>query len=142
MANLFDGEGKIDAFLQIISESQLLDESQFQRLLEAVEDSEKTLTPTIILHKLKRARWLSQWQSDQLLQGDPFCFVLGQYKLLDFLGKGAMGNVYLAEHHYMHRRAAIKVVHEHLAGIQNIITNFFHESEAIAALDHPNIVRA
>jgi eukaryotic-like serine/threonine-protein kinase len=53
-----------------------------------------------------------------------------------------MGQVYLAEHIHLHRRVAIKVLPAKLASDQSGVQRFYREARAVAALDHPNVVRA
>src|SRR5262249_29391727 len=63
----------------------------------------------------------------------------GNYHLLRLLGAGAFASVYLGEHQYLERPAAIKVLH-----VQMEPTNhkaFLREARTIARLDHPHIVR-
>lgn len=91
------------------------------------------------LEVLVRAGKLTQWQAEQLRKGRS-SFLLGRYRLLREIGRGGMGQVYLAEHLTMERRVAIKVVSASLP--EKAIDLFLNEVRAIAALDHPNIVHA
>src|SRR5207244_7049307 len=56
------------------------------------------------------------------------------------LGEGGMGTVYLAVHPTIGRKAAVKVLHEHLARDPDIVTRFFNEARAANAIHHPGIV--
>src|SRR5579884_4109945 len=86
---------------------------------------------------------LTKFQADQVLQGKARGFVLGgKYKLLEHLGAGGMGTVYLCEHTTMRRRVAIKVLPVAKARDDSYLERFYREARAVAALDHPNIVRA
>ncbi|MBA4182304.1 MAG: hypothetical protein C0506_17110, partial [Anaerolinea sp.] len=65
----------------------------------------------------------------------------GRYRLLDQLGSGGMGDVYLAEHTVMRHWVALKVLPSARAAGASI--ELFHrEARAVASLNHPNIVRA
>jgi eukaryotic-like serine/threonine-protein kinase len=68
--------------------------------------------------------------------------LLGEYLLLEQIGKGGMGLVYRAEHRTMNRQVAIKVLNTSLAGNESFIEQFFAEIRAAAKLMHPNIVTA
>lgn len=86
---------------------------------------------------------LTQFQAQLLMQGKWKNFFLGsKYKVMDQLGAGGMGTVFLCEHRYMRRRVAIKILPPEKNHSQHTIDRFYREAQAIARLDHPNIVRA
>ena len=85
---------------------------------------------------------LTKFQAQQLLAGRHKGFRLGQYAVLDLLGRGGMGAVYLAEHLDLHRKVAIKVLAAGKGDDQRLAAErFMREARSVAALDHPNIVR-
>src|SRR5229473_2312137 len=85
---------------------------------------------------------LTHFQAEQFLQGRWRRFTIGKYKVMEKLGSGGMGNVYLCEHKFMRRRAAVKVLPAAKAEDPSSLERFYREARAVAALDHPNIVRA
>ena len=87
------------------------------------------------------AGMLTQWQSDNLLNGKHKGFRLANYRLKRKLGRGGMSTVYLAEHALMKREAAIKVLPRKRVEDSSYLARFHREAQAAAALDHPNIVR-
>jgi Tol biopolymer transport system component/predicted Ser/Thr protein kinase len=65
---------------------------------------------------------------------------LGHYRIVQLLGKGGMGEVYVAEDTKLNRQVALKVLPSELAGNAERRTRFEREAQAVAALNHPNIV--
>ncbi len=63
------------------------------------------------------------------------------YKIISLIGDGGMGTVYLAEHVKLSRKAAIKMLHPHLASNEAIRMRFENEAKTMSDLLHPNIVR-
>jgi serine/threonine-protein kinase len=66
---------------------------------------------------------------------------LGDYRLLRRLGRGGMGEVYLAEQESLRRQVALKVLHRNLATDASYVRRFTHEAQAAAKLAHANIVQ-
>ena len=64
---------------------------------------------------------------------------LGHYNIVRELGKGGMGEVYLAEDTRLKREVAIKVLPESLSNDPERLKRFRREAEAAATLKHPNI---
>ena len=64
---------------------------------------------------------------------------LGHYRILHALGKGGMGEVYLAEDSRLDRQVAIKVLPERLRDNPERLARFRREAKAAASLTHPNI---
>src|SRR5579875_63912 len=64
---------------------------------------------------------------------------IGNYHLVNVLGKGGFAQVYLGLHCYLKTPAAIKVLHTHLDLADQ--QRFLQEAQLIARLDHPHIVR-
>ncbi|MCA9013019.1 MAG: protein kinase [Planctomycetaceae bacterium] len=67
---------------------------------------------------------------------------LGQYDLLEEVGRGGMGVVYKARHRKLNRLVALKLLPPSLTNDAGMLERFEHEMRAIGSLDHPNIVRA
>jgi serine/threonine-protein kinase len=65
---------------------------------------------------------------------------LGHYNVLERLGRGGMGEVYVAEDTKLSRKVALKVLPPHMAQNDELRQRFEREAKAIAALNHPNIV--
>jgi eukaryotic-like serine/threonine-protein kinase len=66
--------------------------------------------------------------------------VVGHYTIIEPLGKGGMGEVFVAEDTRLNRRVALKVLPEILASDPAARQRFEREAQAVAALNHPGIV--
>ena len=64
---------------------------------------------------------------------------LDHYEIRSLLGKGGMGEVYLAEDMRLHRKVALKVLPAAVASDQDRMRRFEQEAAAAAALNHPHI---
>jgi eukaryotic-like serine/threonine-protein kinase len=65
---------------------------------------------------------------------------VGNYFLLDILGRGGMGTVYSGEHVYIGKKVAVKVLHQRFARYDEAIQRFLREARAASSINHPNIV--
>ena len=134
----------IDKFVDLVRKSGLVEEDRLNSVREEISpeptsdggDSDK-LAKALVERNL-----LTPWQCERLQEGRHRGFILGKYKLLGLLGTGGMSSVYLAEHMLMQRRVAIKVLPRHKVGDSSYLARFRREAQAVAALDHRNIVRA
>jgi serine/threonine protein kinase/tetratricopeptide (TPR) repeat protein len=65
---------------------------------------------------------------------------LGHYLVLEKLGSGGMGDVYVAEDTTLNRRVALKFIRSGVADARESRGRILREARAAAALNHPNIV--
>ena len=79
----------------------------------------------------------SQGSADVLPQGQ----IIGNYKILQLIDEGGMGQVYMAEQQQgVRRRVALKLIHNQ-RNSKNFVVRFEAERQALTRLDHPNIAR-
>jgi serine/threonine-protein kinase len=126
-------------FLAYLRQSGLLGEDQLGRLARRYPDrgSGRSLARALVEDGI-----LTRFQAERLLAGRTAGFVLGQYRILEQIGRGGMGRVYRAEHRTMKRIVALKVLAAKLLQTERAVELFLHEVRAVAQLVHPNVVTA
>ena len=65
---------------------------------------------------------------------------LAHFRIIDLLGAGGMGEVYLTEDERLQRKVALKLLPPGLSGDAERVRRFEQEARAASALNHPNIV--
>lgn len=126
-------------FLEWVRRSGVIPTDLFDAWLATAQ----TLGVPDAVARLVAANLLTGYQARQILQGKSRRLLLkGKYRVLDELGSGATGAVLLAEHVKMRKRVAIKVLPVRKAGDPVTLARFRREATALAALDHPNVIRA
>lgn len=134
----------VDSFLELVRRSGLVDNSQLERtlsVLDAEHTGETVADSRVMAKRLVDAGLLTDWQTQNLLEGRYKRFFLGKHKLLKHIGTGGMSSVYLAEHVMLRRREAIKVLPQQRVEDSSYLDRFLLEAQAAAKLEHPNIVR-
>nr|WP_255498935.1 MULTISPECIES: Stk1 family PASTA domain-containing Ser/Thr kinase [unclassified Leucobacter] len=63
-----------------------------------------------------------------------------RYTILSRIARGGMAMVYLADDIRLHRKVAVKVMHQHLSEDENFTKRFDREARSAAQLSHPNLV--
>jgi serine/threonine protein kinase len=129
-----------EKLLELVRQSSLVEPATLDEYLK--EHPELPANPNKAAGKLVKDGLLTTYQASQLLAGRHKGFLLGAYKVLEPLGTGGMGAVYLCEQVQLRRRVAVKVMSPKRAPDQSCLQRFYREARAVAALDHPNIVRA
>src|SRR4051812_1186662 len=123
---------KAESFASVLEQSDVLVDEQLataKSLLAGITDS-KTAAKKLIEKGL-----LTRWQASQLLAGKTELH-LGKYRLLDRLGQGGMGSVFLAEHKTMRRLVAIKTLPHDATEKSAAAERLREEARAISSLDH------
>lgn len=133
----------VTVFLDLVRKSGVVDPKRLDEHLEKLR-ADKPLPDDVgqVAGYLVRDGLLTHFQAEQVLLGKWRRFTIGKYKVLERLGIGGMGSVYLCEHKFMRRPVAVKVLPANKADDPASLDRFYREARAVAALDHPNIVRA
>jgi len=66
--------------------------------------------------------------------------ILGSYRLLQQIGAGGMGRVFVAEHIRLGRKVAVKILRPEYSGNQEAVKRFFAEARAVNRINHENII--
>lgn len=66
--------------------------------------------------------------------------ILGHYRILQLIGQGGMGDVYLAEDNTLGRKVALKLLPLRLSATKTALARFWLEARSASALNHPNIM--
>jgi len=132
----------IDDFVELIRKSQLIEPEKVDAIVAGLDDSPPA--PRVFADSLVRRGLLTPFQAGLLLAGKWRGFQIsgGKYRLLQLLGVGGMGKVYLCEHVRMKRLVALKFLPADHLRDRSALERFNREAVAAAALNHPNIVRA
>jgi response regulator RpfG family c-di-GMP phosphodiesterase len=99
-------------------------------------------TDAQIAEALVEAGLMTKYQVERVLTGQTHALVLGSYRVLQQLGSGGMGVVYLAEHRLLKRRAAVKVLPLDDECPYALRERFYAEMKIVAELHHENVVTA
>src|SRR5262249_10338967 len=130
-------------FLTLVHKSGIVDDKRFAAYLERDRPTDPLPSePKQLAERLVRDGLITHFQAEQFLQGKWRRFTIGNYKVLERIGSGGMGSVVLCDTKFMKRRAAVKVLPSAQSNDPAAIERFYREARAVAALDHPNIVRA
>ena len=70
----------------------------------------------------------------------PTSEMVSHYRLLEPLGRGAMGEVWLAEDTQLPRKVAVKLLPRHMAEDADAVARLLREAQAAASVDHPGVV--
>jgi eukaryotic-like serine/threonine-protein kinase len=65
---------------------------------------------------------------------------LANYRIVSLLGRGGMGEVYLAQDTRLGRKVALKLLPSQFAGDKRRVLRFEQEARAVSTLNHPNII--
>jgi serine/threonine protein kinase len=136
-------EPKASRFYQAALQSGLIDEAGLVECFAQIPLEKQT--PDAIDRRLARATIssgrLTLWQAQQILGGRSSGFKIDKYVLLDLLGRGGMGRVYLARDLRLNRLVALKVLSQERMNNPRAIARFQREAKVGAQLQHENLVR-
>ncbi len=124
-------------FLDLIQKSGLLEEATLSQL----HKEDLPSSPIDCARALIKRDILTKYQAQQLLAGKYKGLRFDRLKILDRIGQGGMGAVFLCEHLSLRRKVAVKILTPDVSNDPGRKERFLREARAAAALDHPNIVQ-
>ena len=128
------------ALLAAVQASGLLTPAQMVRASAALPPD--ATTAPAAAQFLVATGFLTPFQTERLLAGRSDGFILGQYVILEQVGRGSVGRVFKARHRTMNRLVAVKVLAADVTRTELARQGFHREVRAAAKLNHPNIVTA
>jgi formylglycine-generating enzyme required for sulfatase activity/serine/threonine protein kinase len=129
-------------FTKALTQSGLMTPGQLRAFLDGLPPEKRPVDARQLAKELFRQKRLTRFQAQALYQGKTRGLVLGEYVILDKLGRGGMGQVYKARHRVMERVVALKVLPSEATRSERAVKRFHREAKAAARLIHPNIVTA
>jgi serine/threonine protein kinase len=142
-------------FLRMVRASELVEPARMQEVEAALGPwkAARGPIPDPSVRALVDSHLLTAWQIGKLCERRSDGFLLGKCRLLEPLGKGGMGNVYLAEHTTLRSRVAVKVLRgpparddaqdeDRRSQIESLRKRFAQEARVAFRLRHDNIARA
>lgn len=121
---------KRPAFLDSVCQDEEL-RSEVESLLSNAETEDSFLSKP----KLSLGLALINQEKKQILLGEK----IGRYQIIQMLGEGGMGEVYLAEDVQLKRRVALKILPDYLIEDKESVDRFQKEALAASSISHPNI---
>jgi eukaryotic-like serine/threonine-protein kinase len=132
----------VEQLLQLIRKSGMVDEPKLAAYLERRSVGHGLpADPQAFANEMVEDGLLTYFQAEQFMLGKWRGFTIGKFKLLERVGVGGMGQVFLCEHMFMKKRLAVKVLPPAKADQPAALGRFYREARAAGSLDHPNIVR-
>lgn len=125
--------------LDVLRQTQLLTSEQLEVLMRSLPA--RPTDPRALARAMLQRGWLNVYQINQLLAGRGLELVIGPYHVLDRLGAGGQSTVYKARHVESGLVVALKVIKAELLDNPEAAAQFLQEMEAMATLDHPNVVQ-
>ncbi|MDR3632595.1 MAG: serine/threonine-protein kinase [Isosphaeraceae bacterium] len=132
-------------FWKAAFQSELIDADGLKACWDAIPPEKRVGDQLQLDRRLARqavhAGLLTLWQAQQLLAGRSTGFKINRYTLLDLIGQGGMGRVYLAKDTRLNRRVALKILSPERVNNPRAIARFQREARVGAQLQHENLVR-
>ncbi len=114
-------------------------ETESDKPLDATRRQDKTLVSSRTQNLDGHSESAIDTRSDRAVGDKSIPQRIGRFKILDLLGRGGMGAVYLAFDEKLDRKVAIKVPEFKSSQSKSALTRFYREARSAAKLSHPNL---
>jgi serine/threonine protein kinase len=132
----------LDEFLENVGKSGLVPPEELAEAQQSFEPEPHGDAPVRLARRLVQQGMLTTYQARKLLAGATRGFFLGGYRILQPLGEGGMGKVFLAVNELTFSKVAIKVLPPRKAQEEaGSLQRFHREMELSQRCDHPNVAR-
>ncbi|TWT57071.1 Serine/threonine-protein kinase PknB [Thalassoglobus neptunius] len=127
-------------FLNQLLKSRILSPARIQQFADSLDIDSETNSVDIAMAAVK-SKLISRYQAEEILNGRGRHLTVDNYSLVDILGYGGMGTVYIARHQQTGQFVAVKLLGELTKHDIGIRTRFQLEARAGMKLDHPKLVK-
>ena len=100
------------------------------------DPKEDRIDSTLVKGKAEAARFHEKGAEDKMIGKT----LMGRYKVIELIGQGGMGNVYMAEDTRMGKKVAVKVLPEYFGKKSNVAERFVQEALLAPRIEHENII--
>jgi len=133
------------SFLSQIREAEILADSEYPGSAPAPRpDHDEIRTGPYAPTSPPVAGRAAEAGATMIMEKSPLGMTIGRYEILEKLGQGAMGTVYLGRDPLINREVAVKVLNHGYGNagesMAEVKKRFFGEAEAAGRLEHPNLV--
>ncbi|MBN2578471.1 MAG: SUMF1/EgtB/PvdO family nonheme iron enzyme [Pirellulales bacterium] len=132
----------LEKFVDSLTECGLMSRGDVEEYLDLFPEEDRPRDGKQLAEALYYGKKLTRFQVQAVYQGKTRGLVVGNYIVLDRLGKGGMGQVYQARHRKMDRVVALKMLPTQSTKSDESVKRFQREVKAAAKLSHPHIVTA
>jgi len=136
---------KAEPVKTIFTKARSLQGSKRERYLKKAcrnDDAKRLKVERLLAHD--KPDQVHSWLQIFSLPSEPPKFkagnLIGDYQIIDLLGRGGMGEVYVAHDYPLNRKVALKFLPQEMARDQAFIDRLQREARAASSLKHPNIV--
>lgn len=131
-----------EEFIESLAGCGLMSLEDVEEFLDKLPAAKRPQNGKELAEEMYRQKRLTKFQVQAVYQKKTRGLVVGNYVMLDRLGRGGMGQVYKAQHQKMERIVALKVLPSQATKSEDAVRRFQREVKAAAKLSHPNIVTA